>query len=180
MINASKKTSVSNNQNNAGKKTNYVLAILWFTVMLIFFVSVQVLFEKDHYLWLGLFSPVIKGEAKLIKLSNVKTRNDLYTIHLQGLDETPDFHVKRGAEGMHYYALKKLYKLLKETKTDTVINVRWKKPWLRAPFYVSIKDEVYIMRSDSSPDFFWLFLSAIPCFMVFVAIRYGLLKDPSE
>ncbi|MCK5898960.1 MAG: hypothetical protein KAG10_07250 [Methylococcales bacterium] len=158
------------------KKTNGFLVILWFTIMLLFFVTVQLLFEKDRYLWLGLFSPVIEGEAKLITLSYVRTRNELYTIHLQGMNKTPDFQVKRDADGMHYYNLKKLYQLLKDIEPHTIVKVRWKKPWLKAPFYISVMDEDYIMKSDSSLEFFWLFLSAIPCFMVFIALRYGIFK----
>ncbi|OAD23768.1 hypothetical protein THIOM_000390 [Candidatus Thiomargarita nelsonii] len=106
--------------------------------MLLFFLFVQVLLDKDRFFWLALFSPVMEGEARVVEFSKEKRRLNYYTINLSGIGITPDFVVVN-KWGDEYYRLDKIYDILTTTKKNAIIKVHWKKPWFRDAFYIAIQ-----------------------------------------
>lgn len=149
-----------------------VFKIVWVSIILMFFAVAQVLFEKDRFLWFGLFSPVIEGEARVMIVSKERKRHNLYTIHLMGINGTPDFSMVNEPDSMNYYKLEKIYNMLKLMKKEEIINVSWKKPWRNEPIYVAVKGDGNIVGSGD--DFIWLIFSIIPCVFIFVAFRYDI------
>ncbi len=146
----------------------------WLIFWLLFFLFEQVILDKDRF-WLALLSPVMEGEARIVELSKEKRMSDYYyTIKISGIGVTPDFAVV-DQWAYEHYDLDKIYTILTTVEKNAIIKAHWKKPWLGDAFYISIQGHKEITEADSFFNtLWWLFLSVVPLFMVFVAFRYNI------
>jgi len=150
-----------------------LIKYVWIIFMLLFFFSVQVLFNKDRFFWLALLSPVIEGNAQVVELSREKRQLNYYTINIKGIGDTPDF-VVIDQWGHDYYRLDNIYAILLTEEQNTMVKVHWKKPWFKDAFYVAIQGNKEITKPIFS--YSWLFLSAFPLLLLFVAFRLRIFK----